>query len=156
VQQLAPVNGADVSTEGRQRARAAVIAEMAAREWNPVDLARHARVHPDTVNDFLRGARWPKLRSQARIERALGWLPGIMQRFDTLDFDDDPAQRPAPVIVVRDERAAARAAMPSLTDDEFEVVWAALQGYYAGLRANGNGNGNNGQGSSEMRGLNGR
>lgn len=114
----------------RRRARDAVIAEMADRDWNPTDLARAAAIHLDTVTDFLNGSRWPKLRSQARIERALGWPPGALSQ---IEGGGNPLP-PRPMATRTDDRERARAAMPSLTDAEFAVVWAALQGYYAGRR----------------------
>lgn len=65
-------------TEGQSRARLAVQAAMAARGMNPGDLARKGNVDPGTVGDFLSGQRWPKLRTQGRIEDALGWPAGTI------------------------------------------------------------------------------
>lgn len=60
----------------RDTARQAVAAQMADRGWDPVDLAREAKADLDTVTLFLNGSRWPKISTQGRIERALGWAPG--------------------------------------------------------------------------------
>lgn len=65
-------------TEGQSKARLAVQAAMASRGMNPGDLARRASVDAGTVGDFLSGQRWPKLRTQGRIEDALGWDAGTI------------------------------------------------------------------------------
>jgi transcriptional regulator with XRE-family HTH domain len=72
------------------RATRAVRAELNARGWTRTDLARHAGIDPDTAVTFLSGMRKPHIRTQARIEAALGWPPG------TLEAINDGADPPVP------------------------------------------------------------
>lgn len=65
-------------SDGRTKARLAVHAEMADRGWNPGRLAAESGADPGTIGDFLNGARWPKLPTQGKIERALGWPAGTL------------------------------------------------------------------------------
>lgn len=69
--------------ERRDAARRAVGAQMADRGFNPTDLAREAKVDPDTVGDFLAGKRWPKISTQGKIERALHWPPGTIGHIES-------------------------------------------------------------------------
>ena len=64
--------------QGRDAARQAVKAQMADRGWNPTDLSRLAKVDVDTITAFIDGPRWPKIGTQGKIERALGWAPGTI------------------------------------------------------------------------------
>lgn len=66
-------------TEDQAKAAQAVAAEMAARRWNPSDLAHKAKSDPGTIGDFLNGNRWPKLSTQGKIEEALGWPAGSIR-----------------------------------------------------------------------------
>lgn len=68
--------GTVVDQDGRTRARLAVTAEMAARGWAPIDLARESGADVGTVGDFLNGKRWIKIPTQGKIERAFGWPAG--------------------------------------------------------------------------------
>lgn len=76
---------------GRDRARNAVIAEMALREWNPTDLARAAGIDPGTAGDFLNGTRWLQIRNQGKVEVALGWEPGQLNALATSTDVSPPA-----------------------------------------------------------------
>ncbi|MCW2542821.1 MAG: hypothetical protein JWM40_373 [Frankiales bacterium] len=64
------------NNDGRTRARLAVAAELAHREWSPGRLAAESGADPGTIGDFLSGKRWIKLPTQGKIERALGWPAG--------------------------------------------------------------------------------
>ena len=66
------------NNEGRTRARLAVAAELAHREWSPSRLARESGADPGTIGDFLGGKRWIKLPTQGKVERALGWRAGTL------------------------------------------------------------------------------
>lgn len=68
---------------GRNNARQAVHAVLAQREINPTDFSRDARIDIATVSDFLEGARWPKITTQGRMEKALGWPAGSIQAIAT-------------------------------------------------------------------------
>lgn len=65
-------------TEGRTRARLAVLAETAHRQWTNTELARRAEADIATISDFLSGERWPKSPTQGRIESALDWPAGTI------------------------------------------------------------------------------
>lgn len=67
-----------VETDGKTRARLAVLAELAARRWNNTRLAREAGADIATISDFLSGARWPKSPTQGKVETALDWPPGTI------------------------------------------------------------------------------
>lgn len=84
--------------EGRARARQAVYVAMAQREWNPTDLQRGAGLDPGTVGDFLNGSRWPRPKTLAKVERALGWPAGSIAAMelgaDAPSEDQGPAELP--------------------------------------------------------------
>ncbi|MCW2784386.1 MAG: family transcriptional regulator [Marmoricola sp.] len=66
-------------TKNQQRAAHAVAAWMAHLEWNNTQLVAATGADPGTIGDFLNGKRWPKLGTQGKIERALGWTPGSLR-----------------------------------------------------------------------------
>lgn len=66
-------------TKNQQRAAHAVAAWMAQHEWNNTQLVAKAEADPGTIGDFLNGKRWPKIGTQGRIEKALGWTPGTLR-----------------------------------------------------------------------------
>ncbi|MET8648546.1 helix-turn-helix domain-containing protein [Nocardia aurea] len=45
-----------------------------------IDLARQASVDPKTVRGLERGNSWPRDSSRAKIEKALAWQPGSLDR----------------------------------------------------------------------------
>ena len=63
-----------------ETARQAVRDELARRQKDPAWLARTAPADPGTINDFLEGKRWPRLSTLAKIDDALGWTPGTIDR----------------------------------------------------------------------------
>jgi hypothetical protein len=65
--------------EGQRRASSAVAAEMARREWNISDLVQLTGIDPGTIGDFLNGKRWPKIGTQGKIEKAIGWESGSIR-----------------------------------------------------------------------------
>lgn len=65
---------------GAQAARQAVRDHMAQKSMDPAALARDAGIDPGTTGDFLRGRRWPRLPTLAKIDTALGWEPGTLAR----------------------------------------------------------------------------
>lgn len=72
---------------GQQKATDAVAAELADRGWSHVDLSLatvadgsdESAVDLGTIGDFLSYKRWPKIGTQGRFERALGWAPGTIR-----------------------------------------------------------------------------
>lgn len=67
-------------TENQQRASDAVAAWLAAHHRNPSWLVVESGADPGTISDFLNGSRWPKLGTQGKIEKALGWSPGTIRQ----------------------------------------------------------------------------
>src|SRR6478609_2085506 len=66
-------------TKNQQRAAHAVAAWMAQQEWNNTQLVAVTEADPGTIGDFLNGKRWPKIGTQGKIEKALGWTPGTLR-----------------------------------------------------------------------------
>ena len=67
----------------QQRAAQAVAAWMAHQEWNNTQLVAETGADPGTIGDFLNGKRWPKIGTQGKIEKALGWAPGTLRAIST-------------------------------------------------------------------------
>jgi hypothetical protein len=65
-------------TPHRRRASLAVSAWLSHHERNPAWLARQTEADPGTIGTFLSGSTWPKLKTQGRIEKALGWPAGTL------------------------------------------------------------------------------
>lgn len=114
--------------EGRTRARLAVHAELAHRQWTNTDLSRQAEADIATISDFLSGARWPKSPTQGRIEAAIGWPPGTITAI-AAGMDVPPVgggtqdQEPAP------EEALLRFRRPDgITDEKWEQIKAEAEG----------------------------
>lgn len=63
----------------RDQARVAVLERMAERGWDKARLANEAGIDYSTAGDFLNGARWPRLPTLSKIEKALGWEPGTIE-----------------------------------------------------------------------------
>lgn len=66
-------------TAAQRRASQAVVAWLAHHQRNQAWLVRSAEADPGTIGDFLKGVRWPKYRTQGKIEQALGWEAGTIQ-----------------------------------------------------------------------------
>lgn len=75
----------------QRRAADAVAARMAHLEWNNSQLVSVARVDAGTVGDFLNGKRWPKIGTQGKIEKALGWPLGTLRSIAAGGPAPDPA-----------------------------------------------------------------
>lgn len=78
-------------TSNQQRAAQAVAAWMAHLEWNNTQLVAATGADPGTIGDFLNGKRWPKLGTQGKIERALGWAAGTLRVIAAGGAAPDPA-----------------------------------------------------------------
>jgi transcriptional regulator with XRE-family HTH domain len=75
---------------GRAHVRRLVSGHMSREGWNPGDLARRAGIDPGTAGDFLSGARWPKIRTLGKIEKALGVQAGKLTALaEGEDLDQD-------------------------------------------------------------------
>ncbi len=67
-------------TPNQARAAQQVAAWLAAHEKNNAWLVDATSSDPGTIGDFLNGHRWPKVGTQGRIEKALGWPPGSIRQ----------------------------------------------------------------------------
>lgn len=67
-------------SDGRRRAATAAMARMGELGLTQQELAERADVDPKTVGDLLRARRWPIARTRARVEKALGWEAGELDR----------------------------------------------------------------------------
>lgn len=93
-------------TKNQERAARAVAARMAYLEWNNAQLVAATGSDPGTIGDFLNGKRWPKIGTQGKIERALGWSPGTLR--------DIAAGGPAP----DPDHVGGASEDPEITEDE--------------------------------------
>lgn len=71
----------------------AVEARRGALGMSRGDLAAKAAVDPKTLYNLEKDGKWPIARTRARIEAALGWAPGEMERIASA-----PAAERRPVI----------------------------------------------------------
>lgn len=145
-------HGTMATDQGRLTARLAVEAALARRGWNRAQLADTAGSDAGTVGDFLDGKRWPKIATQGRIERALGWASGTITGIangarDAPEEDMPPPEaRPArsslsPEAIELGSKFAAvvvftetcRQAVPSLAQEAHGVMRDASQLYGAVL-----------------------
>lgn len=121
-----------VTLEGKSAARRAAQAEMAMRGWNYVDLRQAAGIDAGTVADFLSGDRWPKLRTQGRIEAAFDWPPGTL----TAIADGQPApSRPNDPHSGLSPAEQGIMKLRNISEVERQVLLALLRG----LRSSGSG-----------------
>ena len=67
-------------TQGQRRASDAVAAQLASWEWNNSRLVAATGVDSGTIGDFLNGKRWPKIGTQGKIEKAMGWPGGTLRQ----------------------------------------------------------------------------
>lgn len=119
-------------TENQRRASDAVAAWLAARRLNPAWLVDETGADPGTINDFLRGARWPKLSTQGKIEAALGWEPGTVRKIG--NGGPVPPVSESVGAAAEDGGASERDALlfrrpPGLTDDEWERIKRESRGF---------------------------
>lgn len=117
-------------TTNQQRAAHAVAAWMAHLEWNNTQLVAATGADPGTVGDFLNGKRWPKLGTQGKIEKALGWPSGTLRMIAS----GAPAPDPAVAVGARGhdqdpQDDALRFRRPDgLTDHQWSEVKRAVEG----------------------------
>lgn len=119
-------------TQGQRRASRAVTAWLANEERNAAWLVRQTGADAGTIGDFLNGNRWPKFKTQGRIEKALGWQPG------TLTEVADGAQPPSMEATVGgdaedagsgEEDALLYRRPEGLSDQEWERVKEESRGF---------------------------
>lgn len=103
-------------TPHQRKASDRVAAWLAHHEKGRAWLIDQTGLDPGTVGDFLNAARWPKVSSQGKIEKALGWPAGSICQ---IGHGADPGAVGAP----RDHRAALLVAQPRCHSRE--VVWCS-------------------------------
>jgi transcriptional regulator with XRE-family HTH domain len=74
----------------REQARGLVRDELARRDMSRRDLARTAGVDVATIVDFLAGSRWPRLGTLGKIDVALGWEVGHLDRVSRGEVPSSP------------------------------------------------------------------
>lgn len=111
---------------GQQKATDAVAAELADRGWTHVDLSlatvtpgtNESAVDLGTIGDFLAYNRWPKLGTQGRFEKALGWPAGTIRLIAV-----GKAERPSADASVADPESSAEEEIdPRDIEDDNEAV----------------------------------
>ena len=118
-------------TKNQQRAARAVAARMAHLEWNNAQLVAATGADPGTIGDFLNEKRWPKIGTQGKIERAVGWPPGTLRDIAA----GAPAPEPDAVVGGAsedhdDEEDTLRFRRPDgISDQEWERVKAEARGF---------------------------
>ena len=76
-------------TPAQRRASDRAAAWLAERQVGNAWLAVQSNVDPDTIGAFLNGQRWPKIGTQGKIERALGWPFGSIRQIGNGALPDD-------------------------------------------------------------------
>jgi transcriptional regulator with XRE-family HTH domain len=76
--------------DGRQRAARAATARRGALNMTQQELAGAAGVDPKTIWNLEKRDRWPIARNRSRIEKALGWPEGELERISSEDGDEKP------------------------------------------------------------------
>lgn len=114
--------------DGRQRAARAVAARRGELQMTQQELASVAGVDIKTIGNLESRGRWPIARTRARIEKALHWPVGQMERIASEDAEEPkpPTVRPE---ILREMYADIRAAN-SPEDAELMIanIEAALRG----------------------------
>src|SRR4051794_28388367 len=117
-------------TSNQQRAAHAVAAWMAHLEWNNTQLVAATGADPGTIGDFLNGKRWPKIGTQGKIERALGWPAGTLRAIASGGVAPDPAVTVGGQRQDRDPHDDVRFRRPEgLTDLQWQKVKDEAQGF---------------------------
>lgn len=105
--------------EEQRRASQAVAAWLAANGRGEAWLAREASADPATISTFLSGERWPKITTQGRIEKAIGWPHGTIHQIrygGDVPVIPDPNQAPVQYVAAPGKKVEG--------DDESVVLQA--------------------------------
>jgi transcriptional regulator with XRE-family HTH domain len=86
-------------TAGRERAARAVVARRGKLGMTQQELAGMAGVDLKTIGNLESRGRWPIARTRARIESALGWPDGEMERLAAQG--EEPSVPPEVVAALR-------------------------------------------------------
>lgn len=126
---------------GRKAARMAVQRELARRQGDGVSLGRAAGVHAQTVQAFLRGERWPSLKTLGRLDVALGWPAGTLSAIAEGGYPEgvpDVDDAAPDLIAPRDQTVSSGSDTggqllimrpEGLTEDEWESIRRESEGY---------------------------
>lgn len=80
----------------REQARDAVRTAMGQQGLSIAAVTRATNLDKATIGDFLAGDRWPRPASLTKLDEALGWAPGTIDRIsrgietDVRPTNDDP------------------------------------------------------------------
>lgn len=111
----------------RQRAARAVTARYGELGLTQQELADMAAVDIKTIGNLVKRGRWPIARTRTRIEKALGWPPGEMERIASEEEQQAGPYPFVPSLLRKDITGNGE-----LTPAEKDVVLAAID---AALRA---------------------
>jgi hypothetical protein len=120
-----------VQTQHQRRAADAVAARMAHLEWNNAQLVAIAGVDAGTVGDFLNGKRWPKIGTQGKIEKALGWSLGTLRSIAAGAPVPDPVNPDAAGSANEDGDSFRYRRPPGLTGEQWERIRHQTESYLA-------------------------
>lgn len=125
---MSKTDNPNLTKEGREAARSAVLYELAKRDLSPRTFAREASIAPGTALDFIKGTRWPIGQTLRKIEDYLGWSEGDLDLMAAGLIPAPVAPTAAPVIADADGVLldVGREEFGDLTDQEFsEAITAA-------------------------------
>lgn len=117
-------------TQHQRRAANAVAARMAHLEWNNAQLVAIADVDPGTIGDFLNHKRWPKIGTQGKIEKALGWTLGTLRAIAAGDPAPDPVN-PDGAGPAEDGDVFRFRRPPGVSDDQWDRIRERTENYHA-------------------------
>lgn len=89
-----------MNSPGQRHAGERVQLARAQLGLNQNELAAKAGVNPTTISFLETGKRWPRVKSQLGITRALGWPDGELERI-ARSYTGEPAAEDAVVAVLR-------------------------------------------------------
>lgn len=79
----------------REAAGRAVLRQMSRMQLNRADVLRNSGVDNKTLQALLDGTRWPHVSTRAKVEAAIGWQPGDIERAARGELAGDAPARPA-------------------------------------------------------------
>lgn len=127
-------------TPSQQTASALVASWLARNAKNPAWLVDATGADPGTIGDFLNQKRWPKIGTQGKIEKALGWPAGTIRQIGNGGLADKTLIDSQTSAVGGDTQDADFVAAPGphttggISDDEVLRVLDAVQGQIDQLR----------------------
>lgn len=113
---------------GKIRAGKAVARAMARQGWDAPDLARAAGIpDPQTVRNLVNKGTWPRPRTRAKLEEALGWAPGDLYNAAAGDMDDAGDETDDPVVAAIKQSPLSRGNKAALLSTYYDMIDAGQQ-----------------------------